>query len=233
MAVKIYNVGVSNIRVREQGVFTAPELVTDAGLYIESAGGYYAGGNIIVGSKEYAIIIAPKELGESESIFTYTQTTPTVGALSTYNGKENTDKYITVTTTYGFLIADFCTNLNINGLNDWHVPSPDEVEICYRFLKPTTQDNYTSSSSLHSEANGFNPNSNPMSTGYTLTSPEQTINNNFKEGGSQSFDINTPYWTSMEYQSNAIRTQNFYSGSPAATVKSNQGTVRAVRWLEV
>ena len=233
MAVKIYNVGVSNIKIREQGGFTAPELVTDAGLYIESAGGYYAGGNIIVGSKEYAIIIAPKELGEYNGTIQWkTSNTATSGANSTYDGKAN----MVAIEAAGLSVhpaAQYCANLNINGFNDWHLPAPDELEVCYRYLKPTTQSNYTDSRPLHNAVNGTNPNSNPVGSGYTGESPSQTGISDFQDGGSQAFET-TGYWTSMDYNSTAASWfQSFDTGALSTISKTSALLLRAVRWLEV
>ena len=232
MAVKIYNVGVSNIKIREQGVFTAPELITDAGLYIESAGGYYAGANIIVGEKEYAIIIAPKELGEYNGTLEWkTSNTATSGATSTYDGKANMDA-ITAAGLSEHPAAEYCANLDINGFNDWHLPAPDELEVCYRYLKPTTQGNNTSSRDLHNATNGTNPNSNPVGSGYTSGDPSQTEVGDFQSGGSQAFET-TYYWTSMEYSSTNSWYQNFYNGNQFYNAKTNSYRLRAVRWLEV
>ena len=232
MAVKIYNVGVSNIKIREQGVFTAPELVTDAGKYIESAGGYYAGANIIVGSKEYAIIIAPKELGEYNGTIQWkTSNTSTSGATSTYDGKAN----MSAIEAAGLSVhpaAQYCANLNINGFNDWHLPSPDELEICYRYLKLGTNSNETSTKVLHNATNGTNPNSNPIGSGYTSGSPSQTGIIEFQSGGSQAFD-GTYYWTSMEYSSSSSWYQIFNTGAQNYASKTNNFRSRAVRWLEV
>ena len=230
MAVKIYNVGVSNIKIREQGVFTAPELITDAGLYIESAGGYYAGANIIVGSKEYAIIIAPKELGETVLQWK-TSTSVTSGANSTYDGKAN----MAAIEVAGLSIhpaAQYCANLDINGFNDWHLPAPDELEVGYRYLKPTTISNYTYSRPLHNAVNGTNPNSNPVGSGYTSGSPSLTGVSDFQSSGSQVFET-TYYWTSMEYSSSNSWIQYFNYGTQTYGNKANSYRLRAVRWLEV
>ena len=232
MAVKIYNVGVSNIKIREQGVFTAPELITDAGVYFESAGGYYAGANIIVGSKEYAIIIAPKELGEYNGTIQWkTSNTATSGANSTYNGKAN----MVAIESAGISehpAAQYCANLNINGFNDWHLPAPDELEVCYRYLKPNTQGNNVYSRTLHNAVNGTNPNSNPVGSRYTSGSPSQTGVSDFQSGGSQAFEP-TVYWTSMEYSSTSSWYQHFYDGNQYTSGKTNSYRLRAVRWLEV
>ena len=230
MAVKIYNVGVSNIRIREQGVFTAPELVTDAGLYIESAGGYYAGGNIVVGSKEYAIIVAPKGLGETTAIWKTTQTS-TSGANSTYDGKANMAA-IESAGISNHPAANFCANLNINGFNDWHLPAPDELEVCYRYLKPTTDTNAETSRPLHNDINGTNPNSNPVGIGYTSNVPKQTQIPEFQISGIHVFD-SVGYMTSMDATATTSWLQLFSIGFQVYDSKTTSYRVRAVRWLEV
>jgi hypothetical protein len=230
MAVKIYNVGVSNIRVREQGVFTAPELVTDAGLYIESAGGYYAGANIIVGSKEYAIIVAPKELGETTAKWKNDDTS-SAGSYSTYDGKANMTA-IEAAGIGNHPAAEYCANLNINGFNDWHLPAPDELEVCYRYLKPHNATNSLSITNLHNQVNGFNPNSNPIGTGYTTTTPTVTSSSIFRDGEIQAFR-DWSYWTSMESAYNQTYYISFYRGGLLVNPKTNVYQVRAVRWLEV
>ena len=233
MAVKIYNAGLNNIRIRENQVFTTPELITGAGKFIESAGGYYAGGNILVGGKEYAIIIAPKELGEYNGTIQWkTSRTVTSGVTSTYNGKANMDAIIAAGLS-SHPAAQYCANLDINGFNDWHLPAPDELEICYRFLKPVTQNNSTYNNTLHNATNGTNPNSNPVGSGYTSGSPSRTGVSDFQDGGSQSFET-TYYWTSMEYSSANPWIQSFNYGSQSyGYSKTNSSRLRAVRWLEV
>jgi len=232
MAVKIYNAGLKNIRIRENQVFTTPDLITDAGKFIESAGGYYAGGNILVDGKEYAIIIAPKELGEYNGTIQWkTSQTTTSGANSTYNGKANMDAIVAAGLS-DHPAAQYCANLDINGFNDWHLPAPDELEICYRFLKPTTADNYTSSRALHDAVNGTNPNSNPVGSGYSTSDPSQTGVSEFQDGGSQAFEV-AYYWTSMEYNSSNSWNQSFYNGNQNFNYKTNSYRSRAVRWLEV
>jgi hypothetical protein len=128
--------------------------------------------------------------------------------------------------------AQYCANLDINGFNDWHLPAPDELEICYRYLKPTAQSNYTSSISLHNATNGTNPNSTPVGSGYTSGSPSQTGVSDFQSGGSQAFEP-TYYWTSMEYSSTYSWVQLFSIGGQYGNTKELSVRLRAVRWLEV
>ena len=232
MAVKIYNVINKGVRISD-GVFTGPSLITDAGLYIESAGGYYAGGNILVDGTEYKVIVAPKELGEAVSTEWKVNNT-TSGTFSKYDGKSNMQTIINSGGITSHPAFNFCNNLNINGFSDWHLPSPDELELCYRFLKPNTIDNYVSSRPLHNETNGFNPNSNPLGGGYTVSSPTLTVASEFQSGNAQAF-IGGAYWTSYEPDSvsTAAYYQRFSDGLQNTTLKDGNYYVRAVRWVEV
>jgi len=233
MAVKIFNVINRGIRIRKNGVFTAPELITDAGVFFEEAGGYYAGGNILVDGKEYAVIVSPKESGQSSTELTWkTVNNQTLAADSSYNGRYNTNALVNASGTHP--AANFCNNLIINGFDDWHLPAPDELEICYRYLKPTQQQNSTGESDTIHGIRGVNPNSNPVGEAYTLTNPSQTNVSEFITSNSQSFDSKT-YWTSMN---NTTVTYwawglHFPSGVQGANVIANPNAVRAVRWMEV
>ena len=128
--------------------------------------------------------------------------------------------------------AEYCANLDINGFNDWHLPAPDELEVCYRYLKLTTQSNNTASRPLHNATNGTNPNSNPVGSGYTSGSPSQTGVHEFQNGGSQAFEA-PYYWTSMEYSSTNSWIQYFTHGLQGNFSKTDAIRLRAVRWLEV
>lgn len=235
MAVKIFNVINRGIRVRENGVFTAPELITDAGIFFPEAGGYYAGGNILVNGKEYAVFLAPKESGETTSTQWKTTETSTGSANSTYNGKENMFA-IQGAGIQNHPAAEYCYNLDINGFNDWHLPAPDEIEISYRYLKSIDSDNNLTDYSPrpHSpNSNGYNPNSNPLGSEYTLSNPSQTNVTEFiAYGGSQYLNHSGGYWTSMNASTDLAYIQGS-NGLQRGFSKTTGFYVRAVRWVEV
>ena len=196
-------------------------------------GGYYAGANIVVGGITYAVIVAPKSQGgETSATWEWTTDPDVPAASSTNDGKSNTTAILAAGGDGTGVAADFCDKLSVNGFDDWHLPSPDELEICYRYLKPTTQGNYTSTVTLHSAVNGTNPNSDPIGAGYTTTNPAQTSVSIFQMGGSEAF-ATAYYWSSMQSSAGFAWVQGFSDGYQVTVNKSNTHSVRAVRWVEV
>lgn len=199
-----------------------PTPVEDAGMYIDEQGGYYAGGNILVNGKEYAIIIAPKELSETTLDWNTDDSINT--AYSYHDGKSNTNSLLDG----DHPAAEYCANLDINGFDDWHLPSIGECEVCYRFLKPTTTINTT-----HYETDTY---SNPPRPLYTDEDPSQTTVTEFIEGGSQAFDPSEQYWTSTERDNSGYDyayTWIFGNGFNGMRYKWLTAKLRPVRWVEI
>ncbi len=198
-------------------------------------GGYYAGANIVVGGTTYALVVAPKaQGGEAGSTLPWEWTTdPDVpGAASTNDGASNTAAIVAAGGSSTSVAAGFCNNLNINGYTDWHLPSADELEICYRYLKPTTQSNNTSTRSLHNAINGTNPNSDPVGDAYTTSDPSRTSIAIYQSGASEAF-VENYYWTSTQRSAGLAWCQNFSNGGQLESSKSGSYYVRAVRWVAV
>lgn len=188
-------------------------------------GGYYAG-KIVSDGKTYAIVVAPKTSGgENSSLNIKTINDPTVGTTSVHNGFANTAAMIAAGAAQ-HPAANFCNNLVINGYDDWYLPARDELEICYRYLKPTTDGNDTS--------HGANSSSIPQTTNYTSGNPSQTSVTIFKTGNAEAFTA-TNYWSSSEYNSYTGWLQYFSSGYQDSHYygKNNSGYVRAVRRVEI
>ena len=75
------------------------------------------------------------------------------------------------------------------------MPAVDELELCYRALKPTTDANYISSvvrNDTGSTPSGTNPNSDPTGAAYTSSVPGQTSVVAFRSGGAEAF-VSTYY----------------------------------------
>lgn len=102
-------------------------------------GGFYAGRFMLDGA-EYALIVSPKFEGELEEAVWGERRKDIPGATSCNDGLANTRAMAEA----GSAIARWMLAMDINGFTDWYLPSRDELELCYRNLKPTTQTNYTS-----------------------------------------------------------------------------------------
>jgi uncharacterized protein (TIGR02145 family) len=234
MGIKVFTADFNRIRVANKPVVPSfPTPVTDAGVYFSQYGGYYAGGNINVDGTEYAIFVAPKAGGEAT--LAWNTNDSIAGAYSLYNGRLNTLRLAD----YTHPAAKFCSDLNLNGFDDWHLPSNDELEIMYRFLKPTTDDNYTGQSisrGRNTKINGVNPNSIPLEDGYTANDPSQTTATLFQEGNSEAFDTTQQYWTSSEEDQSGYDyalTIYFRNGYQTGRRKDLTANLRAVRWVQV
>ena len=185
-------------------------------------GGYYAG-RIMVGGVEYALVVAPKTQGGEANLQWKTTQTTTSGTDSRNDGWANTQAMIQA----GSAIhpaAAFCRGLNINGYDDWYLPSWDELELLYRAFKPTTAGNNTGS--------GANPSAIPPTGNYTTRNPSQTNVDVFKEGGGEDFTA-AYYWNSTQSSSSASRGQNFRNGGQTTGSKTATTRVRGVRRVAV
>lgn len=201
----------------------APQVPTEPGVFWQ--GGYYAGLMNIDG-KTYAIVVSPKAQGETYNTLN-TNNLSLPETINTYDGWANTE----------WMVADgggfhpaaiFCRSLTIGGFNDWYLPAMDELELCYRNLKPTTEANFTGN--VQGLFSGINAYSIPPGQEYTAIDPSQTASNAFKLGGSESFNTDF-HWTSTQHQYfvDIQYVQRFSDGAQAFDVKKKVYYTRAVR----
>lgn len=155
-------------------------------------GGYYAGANIVVDSVEYALVVAPKTMGGENTGVAILSNGSTPAAVTRNDGKTNTDVIFAA----GSPAAAWVKGLNIGGYTDWYIPAQDEVEIMYRYLKPTIDNNSTTQNSPYNEPNGINPNSDPLGNQYTETNPSQTPVAIFRSTGAEALSSTSLTWTS-------------------------------------
>lgn len=205
-------------------VFTAFDPYTDDPVPIGTfwEGGYYAG-KIQQDDGVYALIVAPKSQGGDGQYVWKTDQSTTAGAASLYDGLSNTNAMIAAGAS-AHPAANFCNNLSINGYNDWYLPAKDELEILYRYLKPTIDANNTSY--------GANSNSVPTTSNYTSSDPAQTSVSIFQEGNTEAL-LDTYYWSSTDYTDTFGLLQKFSSGDIANGYKMGSFQVRAVRRVKL
>ena len=196
-------------------------------------GGYYAG-VIKVGTTRYALIVAPKST-QTTGIAFKTTNDATANTQSVNDGWTNTNSMNNAS----HPAAQYCRNMTAGGYTDWYLPSRDELELCYRNLKPTTDNNATGSTGMTGNGTatrGENPNSDPAGAAYTTTNPAQTTVTTFRSGGVEAFDTDTYYWTSTEYSSGTSSAlyQAFYGGYQDYDRKTGTGyKVRGVRRVAI
>ncbi|MDB6061525.1 MAG: hypothetical protein JWM78_1628 [Verrucomicrobiaceae bacterium] len=183
-------------------------------------GGFYAG-KIRVGEEIFAIIAAPKAEGEHAAIAWGERGKDIPEARSFADGRSNTLALLVAKSP----VAEWVHQLQINGFTDWYLPSRDELEIIYRNLKPTDEENYT-------YRHGENVSAVPPTYAYTEELPTQTGVEIFKADGDEAFD-DTVYWSSTQYSADSAWYQGFDDGFQSNLDKGNEFRARAVRRLLV
>jgi hypothetical protein len=184
-------------------------------------GGFYAG-RINVGGAAYALIVAPKPEGEHEDAAWNESRKSVEGAMSPADGHANTQAMAAA----GSKLAQWALDLRIGDHDDWYLPAQDELEIIYRHLKPTAEENYIYARS------GINLSALPPTHPYTRELPAQTAAAAFQAGGEQAFD-DVWYWSSTQYAAygSCAWVQGFNDGDQDDGRKSGECRARAVRRL--
>lgn len=185
------------------------------------AGGFYAG-LFRNGDQLQALIVSPKEQGELIDIAWGEYGQEVEGAESYFDGRANTLAMAAA----GSGLAKRILALRIADLDDWYLPSRDELEILYRNLKPTTEQNWCSF------RDGDNPSSAPVGYPYTKTTPAQTTIKAFQQENTEAFEPRW-YWASTQYSARYAWDQDFIDGNQDDGRKDYEYCARAVRRLSV
>jgi hypothetical protein len=187
-------------------------------------GGFYAGLIGVGGVATHYLVVAPLASGYSPLRLFKPTDTATSGATSLVDGPANTAALVSQGS---HPAAEFCNNLVIGGYSDWYLPATNELEVCYRALKPTTANNVTNS--------GANVNAVPTTGNYTTANPPQTSVLIFRSGGAQAYPTTsgTNYWTSTTLGATNAQQRAFANGSTDARRKSVNFKVRAIRRVPV
>lgn len=213
-----------------------------AGLSIgDSAyGGFYAGiidtnqsGAILAEDEyqtplRYALIVSPKSL-EDDPYQWRTSNATVTAAATRWNGLAAQNALASAT----YPAFNYCEGLSFpdDGGSKWYLPALDELELCYRNFKPTTDANDTSSRTgatfpASSFSNGINNSSDPQGSNYATSGPSQTSLSAFQSGGAQAFTTNR-YWCASWAASDAAWYAFFDDGLQITTAQT--GTSRYVR----
>lgn len=181
----------------------------------ETEGGYFAG-IININGQKFGIVVSPKE-GDLEDQQWGEFDQELEGARSFFDGQANTQAMAEA----GSELAKAIQALNINGHTDWYLPARDELELVYRTLKPTTEENWT-------HRHGENPSSIPPGHAYTPETPTQTTTPDFQKGGPQALE-EAWYWTSTQHSAYGAWMQVFGAGDQVVVHKLGAFRARAVR----
>jgi hypothetical protein len=211
------------LQFKKQGLWpTAGNIAPPTVIGQAYGGGFYAGQIGVSGVATHYLIVAPVASGQDSSLQWKTTDTETSGTSSVIDGPTNSSNMNNA----DHPAAQFCEGLTIGGFSDWYMPARNELEVCYYNLKPTTDENVTSS--------GTNPNAVPSrGSNYTSGTPAQTSATDFKTGNTEAF-LSSGYWCSTEFSSTNAWRQLFQTGNQLTNAtKGNQLPVRAIRRIPV
>lgn len=217
-------------------------------LNITSIGGSGTFGDWSVMAR-HRVIVAPKASGEHAGIVLKNANSALPTACQTLTeGFAATQAMRDADTSTVYPAAHWARNLNIGGRTDWYIPARDELELCWRNLKPVTNNNYVSADrptaasfnyanngSYGDTANthGLNNNSTPTGAAYTAAVPAQTAATAFRTGGAEAYEFGSAYyWSSSDYNASSAWGQCWYSSNPGFQGnggKAGAYRVRAVR----
>jgi hypothetical protein len=179
-------------------------------------GGFF-GGLINILGQVHGIAVAGKSQGEFKGAW-LTRREDVPGAVSCFDSVANTIAMAAA----GSELAQRILALNIDGVTGFSLPSRDVLEVLYRNLKPSTEENYCTF------RDGDNPSAVPPTYPYTAAAPAQTVAQDFRKGGVHAFDEDW-YWSSTQFSPFTAWIQDFANGDQGYGDKDCSYRARAVR----
>jgi hypothetical protein len=182
-------------------------------------GGIFVG-LINVNGNRKGILLPPKSIRQYPESIVWNDSLNTVeDAVSFYDGHSNTVAMAKA----GSRLAQWALDHNM------HIPSMDELDIGYRGTKPTKNKN-----ALYNRS-GINVSAIPPTYPYTADNPQQTILEQFREGGPEAFDTHDWYWSSTQHPgtSGSACAQGFEDGDQHFILKVYECLGCAVRWIDI
>ncbi|MFZ7310311.1 hypothetical protein [Comamonas jiangduensis] len=193
----------------------------------------------------HRVIVAPKASGENAGTALKNANTALPTACQTLTeGWAATQAMCDADTSTVYPAAHWARNLNIGGRTDWYIPARDELELCWRNLKPGTDDNYVETGRGTADFNyanngsygdtasthGLNNNSYPPGEAYTAAVPAQTAATAFKTGGAEAYAYGSAYyWSSSDLNASRAWLQSSHSSLPGRQYGNDKTIVRRVR----
>jgi Protein of unknown function (DUF1566) len=162
----------------------------------------------------FAIVVSPKAEGEKTGSW-LSPSANVPGAASYFDGLANTNALAEA----GSELAAWARSVRIGGLDDWYIPSRDELELLYRHLKPTDDES--------SSFSGDNPSSLPPGYPYGANHTQTTVDA-FKRSGPEALSPEW-YWSSTQFSRNNAWLQGFLNGTQDNDGKSWEARCRLVR----
>lgn len=188
-----------------------------------SMGGGFYSGRIRIEGQLFSLIVSPKAEGQSGGIW-IPDYKEVPGARSYNDGLANTKAMAEA----GSKLAQLALAQRIGGFDDWYIPAQDELEVMYRNLKPSTDEN-----SCYARS-GINLHSAEPTLPYTTGFPVQTNAELFKLDADEAFDL-AWYWSSTQHASGSDFAwgQGFGNGTQGYGYTDGQGRARFVRRLVI
>ena len=190
-------------------------------------GGYFAGRYNLSGTT-YNLIVAPKATGYNASAAYKDANTGDTGANSYSDGLTNSNAINNAS----HPAAQFCRGLTIGGYTDWYLPSVDELNTVYNYLKPGTTLN-----SATPGLGGYNTGAvapELYNTAHSPGRPRQTSLFTWQVGGVESFEELIYVTSTSDNGAGTARVQYFDNAIQWYDNKTNTANkVRAIRKVAI